>query len=138
MKIHKLFCLLSLITFSLACAAQEADSTKNNKLKIITFMEQMPEFPGGTEKLMIFIKKELKYPQEAYKNGVQGRVYVQFIVDIDGSIIDVKVIRGVDQLLDEEAIRIIKLMPKWKPGKQNGTPVKVSMTVPVTFKIDKD
>ena len=96
-------------------------------------VEQMPEFPGGEAALRKYLSNSVKYPRIATENGVQGKVYVNFVVDKSGSISNVKVVRGVDSALDNEAVRVIKAMPKWIPGKQNGETVRVSYTVPINF-----
>ncbi len=98
-------------------------------------VEQMPEFPGGTPELMKYISTNVKYPAEATKNGAQGRVLVQFIVEKDGSISEVEVIKKVNEHLDAEAVRVVNAMPKWKPGKQNGEPVRVKYTLPISFRL---
>ena len=99
---------------------------------IFEVVEQMPEFPnGGMAGLMQYLSKNIKYPTIAQENGTQGRVTVQFVVNRDGSIVDAKVLRGVDPYLDKEAIRVISSMPKWKPGMQRGKAVRVKYTVPV-------
>jgi TonB family protein len=92
-------------------------------------------FPGGQEALAAFMVKEVKYPKKARRDGVQGQVVVAFIVDKDGSVTDVQVARGVDPLLDAEAVRAVQAMPKWTPGTMNGRPVKVKYTLPVRFKL---
>lgn len=103
---------------------------------IFEVVEQMPEFPdGGLAGLMQFLSKNIKYPTIAQENGTQGRVTVQFVVNKDGSIVDAKVLRGVDPYLDKEALRVIGTMPKWKPGMQRGKPVRVKYTVPVMFRL---
>jgi TonB family protein len=96
-------------------------------------VEQMPEYPGGTEFLKLFIQKNIQYPIEALKKGIHGRVYISFIVTETGKISDPKIMRSLYPSLDAEAIRILKLMPNWKPGKQNGLPVKTSMSLPINF-----
>jgi len=93
----------------------------------------MPEFPGGEIELRKYIGKSVKYPVIAQENGIQGRVYISFVVSKKGEVTEVKVARGVDPNLDKEAIRVVKAMPKWKPGKQRGKAVKVSYTVPINF-----
>ncbi len=100
---------------------------------VFFIVEEMPQFPGGDTELRKFIAQSVKYPVIAQENGIQGRVYVQFVVGTDGAVQDVKVARGVDPNLDKEAIRVVKSMPKWKPGKQRGKAVKVSYTVPINF-----
>lgn len=103
---------------------------------IFEVVEQMPEFPdGGMAGLMQYLSKNIKYPTIAQENGTQGRVTVQFVVNKDGSIVDAKVLRGVDPYLDKEALRVIGTMPKWKPGMQRGKPVRVKYTVPVMFRL---
>lgn len=103
---------------------------------IFEVVEQMPEFPnGGMAGLMQYLSKNIKYPTIAQENETQGRVTVQFVVNKDGSIVDAKVLRGVDPYLDKEAVRVIMGMPKWKPGMQRGKPVRVKYTVPVMFRL---
>ena len=103
---------------------------------IFVGVEEKPQFPnGGTAGLLQYLGKNIKYPTIPQENGTQGRVTVQFVVNKDGSIVDVKVIRGVDPYLDKEAVRVISTMPKWIPGKQRGVPVRCKFTVPVTFKL---
>ena len=103
---------------------------------IFEVVEQMPEFPdGGMAGLMQYLSKNIKYPTIAQENGTQGRVTVQFVVNKDGSIVDAKVLRGVDPYLDKEALRVIGTMPKWKPGMQRGKPVRVKYTVPVMCRL---
>ena len=103
--------------------------------KVFDVVEEMPSFPGGTGALMSFLSSNIKYPVVAQENGVQGRVIVGFVVERDGSITDVKVMRSVDPSLDREAQRVVKAMPRWKPGKQNGSAVRVKYTVPVVFRL---
>ena len=103
--------------------------------KVYETAERMPSFPGGAEALFRFLNSNMRYPEVAEENGVQGRVLVTFIVERDGAISDVKVAKSVDPSLDKEAVRIIKSMPRWNPGTQDGKPVRVKYTVPVTFKL---
>ena len=104
--------------------------------EIFEVVEENPQFlNGGTVGLLQYLSKNIKYPTIPQENGTQGRVTVQFVVNKDGSIVDVNVIRGVDPYLDKEAVRVISTMPKWKPGKQRGVPVRCKFTVPVTFKL---
>ena len=106
---------------------------------VFVVVEQMPEFPGGPQALFQYLKENVKYPVIAYENGIQGRVIAKFIVNKDGSISDVEVVKsGGDPSLDKEAVRVIKSMPKWKPGMQRGKPVRVQYTVPVNFTLPKD
>ena len=103
--------------------------------EIFQIVEEMPAYPGGDQKLMEFIAKGIKYPQIARETGIQGRVFVGFVVEPDGSVSNVKVLRGIGGGCDEEAMRVVKSMPKWKPGKQRGKAVRVSYMLPVNFKL---
>lgn len=103
--------------------------------KVFDIVEQQPMFPGGPEALMKYLSEHTKYPVVAQENGVQGRVTVQFVVEKDGSISDVHVLRGVDPSLDKEAVRVVKSLPRWTPGKQNGITVRVNYRVPVLFRL---
>ena len=103
--------------------------------EIFEVVEQNPEFPGGEKALMEWLQKNLKYPSAASDNGIQGRVMVRFVVNKDGSVVEPKVLRPVDPLLDKEAMRVVQAMPKWKPGKQRGKAVRVYFTLPVTFRL---
>lgn len=103
--------------------------------KVFDVVEEMPHFPGGPAALQAFLSSNTKYPVVAQENGVQGRVIVSFVVERDGSITDVKVVRSVDPSLDREATRVVKSMPRWSPGKQNGSAVRVKYTVPVVFRL---
>jgi protein TonB len=100
---------------------------------VFFIVEEMPEFPGGEKALHQYLASSIEYPVIAQENGIQGRVYVKFVVNTDGSITDVEIARGVDPSLDKEALRVVKNMPKWKPGKQRGKAVRVSYTVPINF-----
>lgn len=104
--------------------------------KIFTVVEQQPEFQGGYEAMMNFIKKNMRYPASARRMGVDGTVYVSFVVSKDGSISEVKTIRGISADCDKEAIRVVSMMPPWKPGKQNGKPVFVRFVLPIKFKLN--
>lgn len=105
------------------------------KDEVFMVAEQMPEFPGGMKELLKFLQNNLKYPENAMKNNVQGRVIVQFVVEKDGTLTEFKVARSVDPDLDAEALRVLQIMPKWKPGMQRGKIVRVKFTVPVSFKL---
>ncbi len=110
-----------------------AQEVPKEEEKVFDVVEQMPSFPGGQEALFAYLSKNIKYPVVAEENGVQGRVIVTFVVERDGSITDVKVVKSVDPSLDKEAARVVRAMPHWIPGKQNGSAVRVKFTVPVTF-----
>ena len=103
--------------------------------KVFDVVEQMPSFPGGNTALMKFLNENIHYPVVAQENGVQGRVVVSFVVERDGHITDVQIARSVDPSLDKEAQRVVKSMPKWIPGKQNGSAVRVKFNVPVAFRL---
>jgi TonB family protein len=105
---------------------------------VFTVVEEMPEFPGGEAAMRKFIAGNIKYPAEAIKEGIRGKVYVSFVVKADGSVADAKIARGVHPLLDNEAIRVVNSLPAWKPGKQAGKEVNVAYTVPVQFALDGD
>ena len=119
----------------LAVNTNESEEKKEVANKVFDVVEQMPSFPGGNEALMKFLQENVKYPVVAQENGVQGRVVVSFVVERDGSITDVKVVRSVDPSLDKEATRVVKSMPHWIPGKQNGAAVRVKYNVPVSFRL---
>jgi protein TonB len=117
-------------------APVEAPEEEEEEEVIFVVVETMPEFPGCQQALFKFLSENVKYPVIAQENGIQGRVICQFVVNKDGSIVDVEVVRsGGDPSLDKEAVRVIKSMPKWKPGKQRGKAVRVKYTVPVNFKL---
>lgn len=101
----------------------------------VLFAEEMPSFLGGDTERLKFLTDNIKYPQTAQENGIKGTVYVRFVVDTKGNITDVKVLRGIGGGCDEEAVRVIKMMPQWHPGKQNGIAVRVLFTMPVVFKL---
>ena len=119
-------------TFIAPAVVEEEEESSQT---IFTVVEEMPDFPGGPGELLKFIAKSIKYPVIAQENGIQGRVICAFVVNKDGSVVDAEVLRGVDPSLDKEALRVIGTMPKWKPGKQRGKPVRVKYTVPITFRL---
>ena len=104
--------------------------------EVFMVVERMPEFPGGDLGLMKYIQKNIKYPPIAKEYNITGKVYVQFIVEKDGSVTNVKVVRGVDKNLDAEAVRVVKSLPKYKPGKQRGKAVRVMFTIPISFTLN--
>lgn len=124
--IFSLICFLFMM--ALPMNAQSESSTK-----VYDEVDEMPSFPGGLNGLITFLSQNMVYPVTAQENGVQGRVIVSFVVETDGSITDVKVARSVDPSLDREAMRVVKAMPKWTPGKKDGKPVRVKYTVPMVF-----
>ena len=113
----------------------QPEPPKEEETKVFDVVEVMPTFPGGQQALFEWLSKNIKYPVVAEENGVQGRVIVTFVVERNGSITDVQVAKSVDPSLDKEAVRVVKAMPHWIPGKQNGSAVRVKFTVPVTFRL---
>lgn len=109
--------------------------TKKNDM-VFDVVEVMPQYPGGQIAMLKYLMENIKYPEQAMKEGIQGRVTVRFIVEKDGSISDVKPVLSVHPLLNKEAVRVVESMPKWTPGKQNGKPVRVRFNVPVMFKLN--
>ena len=117
-------------------APVEAPVEEEEEEVVFVVVENMPEFPGGQQALFKYLSENVKYPVIAQENGIQGRVICQFVVNKDGAIVDIEVVRSSgDASLDKEAIRVIKSMPKWKAGKQRGKPVRVKYTLPVNFKL---
>ena len=117
-------------------APVEVKEDEEDEEVVFVVVETMPEFPGGQQALFKYLSENVKYPVIAQENGIQGRVICQFVVNKDGKIVDVEVVRsGGDPSLDKEAIRVIKSMPPWKPGKQRGKAVRVKYTVPVNFRL---
>ena len=119
-----------------AQASENANASENyDDDRVFTSVEQMPSFPGGEAELLKYISSQIKYPAMAMENNVQGRVVVQFVVNKDGSVGEVKVARGKDPDLDREAVRVVKTLPRFNPGKMNGKPVRVWYILPVNFKL---
>lgn len=110
---------------------EEAEETQ-----IFTVVESMPGFPGGEAARIKYLNENIKYPQMARESGIQGRVFVTFVVERDGAVTDVRVLRGIGGGCDEEAVRVIKNMPKWNAGKQRGKPVRVQFNMPILFKLN--
>jgi protein TonB len=128
--------ILSLILLSCNIGlAQETNKTKTNE-PVLDYAEVEPEFPGGESAMIAFIQKNIVYPEYSREMGEQGVVYVQFVVNADGSISEVNTIKGVSDSLDAEAERVIRLMPNWKPGMQGGKYIRVRYTIPISFTID--
>ena len=121
---------------SVTLMAQEVDSkTETQEEEVYSIVETMPSFPGGQTALNAYIQENLKYPQSALEDGIQGRVYVNFVVEKDGLISNVKVNRGIGGGCDEEAVRVVKAMPRWVPGVQRDQTVRVSYMMPIVFKL---
>ena len=111
-----------------------AQTKKNNM--VYDVVEVMPQYPGGQIAMLKYFMENIKYPEQAMKEGIQGRVTVSFIVEKDGRVSNVRLLRSVQSSLDKEAVRVVKSMPKWSPGKQKGKPVRVRFNVPVMFKLN--
>jgi periplasmic protein TonB len=145
---NKLYIVLTIIIisfFSINSYGQEIEAEEAPKVapeiqkrdsnEIFVFVEDSPDFPGGIDSLFAFIHRVRIYPQEAQDSSIQGTVYVSFVVEKDGSLSDIKIIRGVCPSLNAEALRVMKMMPKWKPGKQRGKPVRVKFNMPIAFRL---
>lgn len=126
---------LLLIGISTSGFSVDIQTDTTNKGMVFDMPEQMPQYPGGGDAMEQFINNNIKYPAEAKAQKIQGKVYIQFIVEKDGSISEVSVRRGAHKLLDSEAMRVVKLMPKWKPGSMRGKTVRVRYTLPITFSL---
>ena len=133
MKKLLLMSLMAVFCFSTVSAQKTVVSKKNQK--VYDVVEQMPEYPGGIAAMYEYLMQNMKYPEDAKKQKVEGRVIASFVVETDGTISDVKVVRKVFPSLDAEAIRVLEAMPKWIPGKQSGKPVRVKYAVPMNFKL---
>lgn len=128
--------ILLMLSFVTSYAQTPTDNIQEMEEEKLIQVETMPEFPGGETAMNKYIVKNIEYPELAIEKGLSGRVYIRFTVTKDGSIENVTVVRGVHELLDKEAIRVIKSMPKWKPGTQAGKPVSVLFTLPISFRLD--
>ena len=131
-KLAKSLLVVALL-FGGAVSAQEAKTAPQRQVENVATVEQSPSFPGGYQAMNDFIGKNLKYPEQATKNGVQGKVLVSFVVETDGSITDVKVIRGIGSGCDEEAVRVVKAMPKLQPAMKDGKAVAIQYYLPISF-----
>jgi len=119
--------------FVLQDTVMQVDPVPREPIQIIDPIEVMPKFPGGDSALIKWVSTNVRYPKEAAEKSIQGRVVLRFVIKPDGSIDDVEVVKSLDSLCDKEAIRVVKMMPKWIPAKQNGNPVYVRYVLPVTF-----
>ena len=132
----KKFIIMALMAvFGLTTVSAQKTVVAQKNQKVFDIVEQMPEYPGGQAALFEFISKNVKYPEDAVKKKVEGKVFVTFVVDTDGKITDVSLLRKVFPSLDAEAIRVISAMPNWIPGKQKGQVVRVKYTVPIMFRL---
>lgn len=114
---------------------RESDQVSDSNV-VFSVVEQMPEFPGGDEARMLFLSKNIKYPRSAKEDGIQGNVYATFVVEKDGTLSDIKILRGLSSDINAEVIRVINLFPKWNPGKQRGKVVRVQYSMPFRFLLD--
>ena len=121
---------------NLMATTPENNPTEDKQERVFDVVEVMPQYPGGIPQMMKFIISNIKYPKDAIKKGMQGAVVVQFVVEPDGSVSNVHVVRSVFPSLDTEAVRMVKAMPKWSPGMQNGKPVRVRFNVPIRFSLN--
>jgi len=135
MKAKQVFIILSFI-FLMPCAGVIAQTIRDTTEKVYTTVDEMPQYPGGEQRMFYFISKNIQYPTKAFSREKEGKVYISCIVDTDGTVRDPRVTKGIKNGCDEEALRVISKMPKWIPGKQSGAPVKVALTIPVEFKIN--
>lgn len=125
--------MLPMAFVSMAGSLTSTELEKSEEVFIA--VDVKPEFPGGVEAMQKYLMENIKYPSEAKENGIQGRVICQFIVNTDGSVSDVNVLRSAGELLDAEAVRVIESMPKWNPGIKDGKIVRVKFTLPLTFRL---
>jgi len=134
MKTIKWFITVAVLFSAVLCQAQ----TSENKMKdgVYQEVEEMPEYPGGVTALTNDLIGAIKYPEEAKKNGVHGKVYVSFVVDEQGKVTDAKIARGVEPSLDKESLRVVNGLKTWKPGKEKGKAVKVAYTIPINYALD--
>ena len=134
-KMKKLILMLLMAECCLMTAHAQKTVVSQTNQKVFDTVEQMPEYPGGMQAMIAFLQTNMKYPEDAAKQKVEGRVMVQFIVDTDGSISDVHVAKQVFPSLDAEAIRVVQAMPKWTPGKEKGNVVRVKYNLPIVFRM---
>ena len=134
-KMKKLILILLMAECCLMTAHAQKTVVSQTNQKVFDTVEQMPEYPGGMQAMIAFLQTNMKYPEDAAKQKVEGRVMVQFIVETDGSISDVHVAKQVFPSLDAEAIRVVQAMPKWTPGKEKGNVVRVKYNLPIVFRM---
>jgi len=128
--------LMAVCAWAVSGYAQTPPPAEKPTEKTIVVVEKMPEYVGGQAALAKFLQSNIVYPAEAKKLGIEGKVYLNFVIDEQGNVTNVKLLRGIGGGCDEEAIRVVKLMPKWIPGEQAGKPVKVMFNLPIAFKLD--
>lgn len=131
-----LLLLSAILLTNMAFCQEEKKVSVDDEVFVV--VEEQAEFPGGMDSLYAYIVKNLKYPEQAKEKGIQGRVFVQFVIEKDGSISNVKILRGIGGGCEEAAVEMVKNMPKWKPGKQRGKPVRYQYVLPIKFELPKD
>ena len=131
MKFLKLIVLVVIATSTTTLCAQNEKVKKEDM--VYRVVDQMPEYPGGKKAMRQFLADNIKYPAQAKKDEITGKVFVSFVIDKKGAVTQAKIEEGVDKSLDKEALRVVKAMPKWTPGKHQGTPLKVQFTAPIMF-----
>lgn len=134
----KRFLILVVALFASSYMMAQSEHLKNNKTATVLYesADVMPEYPGGMAALGAFLSENIEYPLDARETGIQGKVYVGFIVEADGEVTNVNVLKGIGGGCDEEAARVVKMMPKWKPGTIDGKKVRVKYTLPISFKLN--
>ena len=130
--------LILLVVVALFCSTSVMAQTEVEDDAIFVVAENAPEFPGGSDSLYAYIARNIKYPETAKKEKIEGRVFVTFVIEKDGQVSSAKILRDIGGGCGEEAIRVVKSMPKWKPGTQRGNPVRFQFNLPVSFLLGKD
>jgi protein TonB len=130
--------LILLVALALFCSTSVMAQTEVEDDAIFVVAENAPEFPGGEDSLYAYIARNIKYPETAKKEKIEGRVFVTFVIEKDGQVSSAKILRDIGGGCGEEAIRVVKSMPKWKPGTQRGNPVRFQFNLPVSFMLGKD
>lgn len=123
------------LTYKLKTLQKGDNTIEEETSEVFTIVEEMPEFPGGNDKLMTYISKRIQYPDLARENNIQGRVFVEFVINKDGSVSNTKVLRGIGGGCDQEALKAVNSLPKWKPGTQRGKPVRTRYVLPISFNL---
>lgn len=123
------------VDYSLIETQEKIVEEKKVEREVFTYVEEMPTYPGGEEALLSYVAKNIQYPEIAKRAGVEGKIYIQFVVGTGGQVSDVIVAKGIGAGCDEEAVRVVKSMPNWKPGRQNGHPVNVRISIPIVFRL---
>ncbi len=136
MKNALLIIIFSICAIVLQAQSTDSTHTESEDISVFNLVEKQPEFPGGEQALLDYIGSNIHYPKKARRKNIQGTVYVSFIVETDGNVSSVRVLRGIGGGCDEEAVRVVTLMPDWKPGYQRGKPVRVQFNLPIRFILD--